>query len=292
LTLIERAASLLTEFDDPTSSAPQKTEFAAAAKRPANSLGLNQGPSRSVVLDLRRLAQFGIVVPSSQWSRTVEEFRIIKRRLLVAALESDSEEHNPFKRAVMVTSARPEEGKTFVSLNLALAFASESDTKVVLIDGDTQRQTLLARCGIDAQKGLVDILGGEADIADVLLQTDVPNLSVLPSGSFGPHVPDLLSSNRVRDLVTEITRRYSDCFIVLDSPPCLASSQTSGLAACVGQIVLVVEANRTQREEVEAAIRLIDQCAQISLLLNKTEFVPNAGFGAYYHYYQCTPNGI
>jgi protein-tyrosine kinase len=252
-----------------TLASNQAAAGAASAKR-----------SREVTIDRGRLARSGITLPSNERSRVVEEYRIIKRGVLSnAAADPDR------GRLILITSARPKEGKTFTSLNLALSIASERDMRVLLIDCDVHRQSVIEYLGIDVDQGLVDLLADPAvDIADVLLRTNIPNLSVLPSGKSGPHVPELLSSNRMSSLVEEMARRYPDRYIIFDAPPCLATSDASILASLVGQVVFVVEASQTQEHEVISALRLISACPTIGLVLNKTLGASRDQFGSYSYY--------
>jgi len=286
--LIQRAAARIKEQQssanppaspDPVaaraSSSPAQTASADSQAEPSSSKR-----SREITVDRGRLARAGIALPSNVRSRLVEEFRIIKRGVL-----SNAEENKERGRLIMITSARPKEGKTFTSLNLALAIASERDRHVLLMDCDVHRQALVEYLGIEAQQGLVDLLAGPGtDIADVLLRTNIPNLTVLPSGKAAPHVPELLSSSRMSGLVDEMVRRYPDRFIIFDAPPCLATSDPSILAGLVGQIVFVVEASQTQEHEIASALRLISACPTIGLVLNKTVGAASDQFGSYSYY--------
>ncbi|MGH7046130.1 MAG: AAA family ATPase [Stellaceae bacterium] len=239
-----------------------------------------------LILDRARLSSYGVTVPSSERSRTVEEFRLVKRNLMAGWTASKDGEDSGESRLIMVTSARPGEGKTFVSLNLALAFASERDVKALLVDVDTHHSTLCTILGVRGEAGIVDLITGDLDLPDVLVRTDNPNLLLLPAGRGGPHVPELLSSNRMGALMAELSRRFPDRFIILDTPPCMASSDATTLAPLVGQIVFVVEAYRTQQDEIEAGLGMLGSCPRISLLLNKGE-LSSAYFGSYgygYHY--------
>jgi receptor protein-tyrosine kinase len=279
--LIQRAAARLAGQGIPNDLMPPPiADLAKPFAAPVDDAAHSQRLSRQVVIDRGRLASSGIAIPSSERSKSVEEFRIIKQGLLRNAA-SDPERG----RLIMVTSARPREGKTFTSLNLALSIASERDMRVLLIDCDVHRQTLVEMLGIEADKGLFDLLTDpELDIADVLLRTNIANFTVLPSGKAGPLVPELLSSNKMSDLMDEMHRRYPDRFIILDAPPCLATSDPSVLAGLVGQVVFVVEANRTQEPEIAAALRLISSCPNIGLVLNKTLGVNSDQFGSYSYY--------
>ena len=284
--LIERAAALLrqregAEPDPPTPPLP-RTPQPASPSAPSRDVDV-AGPE--VVFDRGRLASFGIQLPSSERSRTVEEFRLVKRNLMAAWSAAAAGDQRP-SRLIMVTSARPGEGKTFTALNLALAFATERDVKALLVDVDTQHSTLGTILGLHGKNGIVDLLAADLDLSDVLVRTNIPNLLVLPSGKGGPHVPELFSSNQMVSLMNELTRRFPDRFIILDTPPCMASSDAAALAPLVGQIVFVVEAHRTQQDEIEAGLSMLSSCPRISLLLNKSELA-SAHFGSYgygYHY--------
>src|ERR1700747_3677032 len=276
--LIERAAALLRQQEVAEPAAPVAPRKATG--RPALTPA---GPQ--LVLDRGTLAGFGIAIPSAARSRTVEEFRLVKRNLMSAWSQSDLMAGSRSSRLIMVTSARPGEGKTFTALNLALAFASERSVKALLVDADTQHSTTPKILGIDGQKGIVDVLAGNLELPDVLIQTNIPNLMILPAGRGGPHVPEMLSSPEMGALLDEMTRRLVDHYLIIDTPPCMASSDAAALAPLVGQIVFVVEANHTQQVEIEASLSMLNACPRISLLLNKSDTMAGEHFGSYEYYY-------
>jgi protein-tyrosine kinase len=245
-----------------------------------------QRTSREVKIDRQRLAKLGITFAVTERSRIAEEFRIILRQILAKsqALEA-SPDGASLARLIMITSARPREGKTFTAVNLALAIASQRDFRVLAMDCDVERQSLTSVLGIDVETGLFDVLENERiDMREIMLRTDIANLTVLPAGRKRPGVPELLSSRRMRDVLSEMSRRYSDRYIIIDAPPCLATSDPSILASMVGQIVFVVEANRTQEPEIEESLRLISTCPNISLVLNKMDGTSSEHFGSYGYY--------
>jgi protein-tyrosine kinase len=275
IALIERAAALLRQRDvNGSDSLPPPVREADAG---------HGGPE--LVLDRGRLASYGITMPSSARSRTVEEFRLVKRNLMTQLSQGHVIADQRSTRLIMVTSARPGEGKTFISLNLALAFASERDVKALLVDVDTQHSSLQTILGIPSELGIVDVLAGNHELSEVLIQTNMPNLMVLPSGRGGPHVPELFSSNRMALLMAEMTRRFADRYIIIDTPPCMASSDAAALAPLVGQIVFIVEAHHTQQVEIEASLSMLSACPRISLLLNKSDTMAGEHFGSYEYYY-------
>ncbi len=274
--LIERAGALLRQQEPGEPKAP--------LSRPSESPLASIGPE--LVLDRGRLASFGISIPSNARSRTVEEFRLVKRNLITAWSQSDLISDPGTSRIIMITSARPGEGKTFSALNLALAFASERDVKALLVDVDTQHPGLPKILGFPGDKGIVDALTGNLELADTLIQTSLPNLMILPAGRGGPHVPELLSSRQMGVLLSELTRRLPDHYIIIDTPPCMASSDAAALAPLVGQIVFIVEAHSTQQAEIEAGLSMLSSCPRISLLLNKSDTLSSEHFGSYgYNYH-------
>ena len=274
IALIERAAALLRQRD---------------ANEPGPSLPTVDGSSNisgpQLALDRGRLASYGITLPSAGRSRTVEEFRLIKRNLMTQLSQSNSLADQRSTRIIMVTSARPGEGKTFISLNLALAFASERDVKALLVDVDTQHSSMQTILGIPAERGIVDVLSGNCELSGALIQTSIPNLLVLPAGQGGPQVPELFSSNQMVLLMSEMTQRFGDRYIIIDTPPCMASSDAAALAPLVGQIVFIVEAHHTQQMEIESSLRMLSACPRISLLLNKSDTMSGEHFGSYNYYY-------
>jgi protein-tyrosine kinase len=282
--LIERAAALLRQQEAAEPAAP-------IAPRKATGLPALRSTGPELVLDRGRLAGFGIAIPSAARSRSVEEFRLVKRNLVGAWSQNDLMAGRRASRLIMVTSARPGEGKTFTALNLALAFASERSVKALLVDVDTQHSTMPEILGIGGQKGIVDVLAGNLELPEVLIQTNIPNLMILPAGRGGPHVPELLSSPEMGALLDEMTQRLPDHYLIIDTPPCMASSDAAALAPLVGQIVFVVEANNTQQGEIEAALSTLSTCPRISLLLNKSDSLATEHFGSYGYNYHSADSG-
>jgi protein-tyrosine kinase len=260
---------------------PPSVEAPSTAPRPA------RRRSQSAMIDLDRLRQGGFIVPDDAPTRVAEEFRIVKRQLLRKALPS-SPDLIPNGNLILVTSTQPGEGKTFCSINLALSIASERDLTVMLVDADVARPQLLSALDIDADKGLIDLLVDDRlDVADCLLRTNIDNLTVLPAGRPHPGATELLSSEKMAALLQEMARRYHDRIVIFDSSPVLASSAPGVLAARMGQIMFVVEADRTRETQVMEALSLISDCRNISMLLNKSRFTGGkVRFGSYYEYYR------
>ncbi|UMR29328.1 XrtA-associated tyrosine autokinase [Massilia sp. MB5] len=237
---------------------------------------------RSVNIDLPRLQQQGMVYHEDGRTTVAEDFRLIKRPLLRSLR---GEEGLPIRRGnlIIVTSALAGEGKTFCAVNLALSIAMERDVTVLLVDADVARPSVLKVLGLGAAPGLMDVLLDEqAGLADVILRTNIPTLSLLPAGRSSRHATELLASRNMSKLLEEIAERYADRVVIFDSPPLLITSEASVLAAQMGQVVLVVEAETTTQKAVNEALHHIDSCHHINLIYNKTLAFPGNGYYGYY----------
>ena len=236
-------------------------------------------------LDLVRLRSAGLITPESERSQVAEEFRMIKRPLLRNAFGQGAalvENGN----LIMVSSAFPNEGKTFTSINLALSIASELDHTVLLVDADVARPAVTSYFGINRGRGLVDyLLGEQPDLSELLIKTDIPKLTLLPAGKRHHHSTELLASEGMRNLLEELSMRYSDRVIIFDSPPLLVTTEASVLASLVGQIVIVVESEKTTQAALKEALSLLDPNKSIGLVLNKSHQPFGSEYGAYYGYY-------
>ena len=295
--LVERAVERLGGGRDLPSPAPGPD-----AERPIGPPGLlaGDGPdpsragpsagaprSREVAIDLDGLKARGIAPPDGVPTRTTEEFRLIKRAVLLN-VATYAESGTKGSNLIMVTSSDQGEGKTFVSLNLAMGIAAERDFTVLLVDSDLSRSSIPEQLGIDVDKGLIDVLEDPSvDLAEVLIRTNVPGLTVLPAGSEHALSTELLASERMGRLVKELSQRYQDRLIIFDAPPVLATSEASALAMHMGQILFVVEAERTSQSAIREALNLISVCPRIGFVLNKARFqFGSARFGSYYSKYK------
>lgn len=235
-------------------------------------------------IELATLERAGMIGWGKKRERIAEEFRIAQSQIL-RNMEAAETSEKAFRNLVMVTSARPGEGKSFSALNLAASIARYGDRPVLLVDADAKRNSLSQLLGLADAPGLLELGIGRSRKPDTMTaRTRLANLSVLPIGG-GSDEPRAEMSARVPIVtaIERIARRFERSIIILDAPPCLASSEPSMLAPLVGQIVMVVEAERTRRNEVEAALDLVQTCPTITLLLNKTQLATSDTFGAYYY---------
>jgi protein-tyrosine kinase len=236
-------------------------------------------------IDVVALERAGMVDWSRTRSRISEEFRLVQRQILRNAFAPPGAEPG-FTNLLMVTSARPGEGKSFTAINLAGSIARQGNNHVLLVDADSKRDSICYPMGLADAPGLLDLAANpKLDPASLVIKTPIELLSILPIGRERERSPVLFSSHEMIRLIQNLGRRYADRLLVLDAPPCLSTSDPAVLAPVVGQILFVVEAERTQRGEIEASLDLLQACPTIALVLNKQQISSRYTFGAYSSYY-------
>ncbi len=243
----------------------------------------SQGAPRLEV-DLHSLTARGFITPAAKRSLAHDQFRVVKRHLIRNAT---GQSVVPIERGnlIMITSATAGEGKSFSAINLAMSIASELDHTVLLVDADVARPTVLRTLAPEtataSAKGLLDLLEGQCELADVLLHTNVDKLTVLPSGAYRPHATELLASEAMRHLLDQVANRYRDRVVIFDSPPLLMTTEAQVLATQMGQVVLVVNAGKTPQRAVQSALATIETCPVKMLLLNRAQPAAGDSFSGY-----------
>lgn len=239
--------------------------------------------SSSVEIDLGKLERSGHLVPTLARSELAEDFRQIKRPLLKHAQSADPAT-NSRASLIMVTSAVAGEGKTFCAINLAMSIAMEVDTSVLLVDADVVRPSVPDRLGLPPSRGLLDLLADpRIDLSEVMLRTNVPKLSILPAGTANARATELLMSDLMDRLLTELATKYSDRVVIFDAPPLLLTTEGKALASRVGQVLLVVAASQTPRSTVAQAFAAVESCPVVMSLLNRCRDPSQVrNFGYYY----------
>lgn len=242
-------------------------------------------PGRLAHVDRAELADAGFILPDAPPTALAEEFRIVKRHLLLSAMGGQGVEPVANGRAILVSSAEPDEGKTYCAVNLAMSLAREKDIEVLLVDADFAKPEILSTLGIAGGPGLVDALCDPAiDIESCVIRTDLANLSVLPAGRSLNETNELLASETMRTLFEKLLLNPSR-IVIFDSSPALAASTGSVLAGLVGQALVVVRADVTGESELREALNLLAGCDHVRLLLNAVQLQPRGRrFGSYYGY--------
>jgi len=241
-------------------------------------------PSGAVAtIDRAALAADGFIVAEGPGTGLAEEFRLIKHQLL-AGLEGRLGVADERHGAILICSAQPKAGKTFCAINLALSLAGERGIEVLLVDGDFLKPDALATLGIDGTgPGFVDALADPSvDPESYVIRTDLPGLSVLPAGRKANNVPELLASDRTREVLAKLAAGDRRRIILFDSPPALMASHATVLAGHVGQALVVVRADQTTEADLRETIGLLSGCGHIGLVLNGAGLaVTGRKFGSY-----------
>lgn len=235
----------------------------------------------SVRIDLQSLVARGFVSAHGQPTAIGQQFRVIKRPLIANAFGEGFAEHRNGRR-VMVTSALPNEGKSFCAVNLAMSIAAERDYQVLLVDADVLRPSLPRELGLAPGPGLMDwLIDGAPDLRRLVRPTNVEKLSILQAGRAHPHATELLASSSMRTLLDTLTTLYPDRLMIFDSPPLLVTTESQVLATHMGQIVMVVESGRTPRDAVKQALAAVENCGVVGVVLNKSRETRRDGYYGY-----------
>lgn len=247
----------------------------------ANKRSSGTTKSLTVNLDWEYIDSQGYLTENSDRLQMMEEYRTIKRPLMANSFGGRSK---GIDRAnlILVTSSVPGEGKTFSAINLALSFAQEKDHEVLLIDADVAKPSVSEALGIENSPGLIEYLESEdMDFSEVIRNTDLSGFRVIPAGNKHNYSTELLASNKMAKLATELSQRYLDRIVIFDSPPILAATQGEVLAGLVGQVIVVIEAENTLQATVKETVSKLDKCDVVLALLNKTNRSFNLGSYAY-----------
>lgn len=241
---------------------------------------------RKIEVDHEVLAAEGVAITSESEQELRDEMRQIKWPVLANAFGEQSK-MIPRGNVVMVTSATSGEGKTFTAINLAMSIAAEKDVDVLLVDTDIAKAHATELLGMNGYAGMIEYLSGEVtDISDVIVGCDVPGLCLLPAGRADEHASELIASKRMEVLVTELSERFPKTVLLFDTSPILQTNESQVLSRLVGQILLVVAANKTPRSAVADAISLFAPDAVVNIIFNGVTwlFRQKDRYGSYYGY--------
>jgi exopolysaccharide/PEP-CTERM locus tyrosine autokinase len=213
---------------------------------------------------------------NQQFKFAAEQFKMLRSHLLFPTDRS-----NP--RTIMVTSAIPGEGKSIVAGNLAVSIALGKQEHVLLMECDLRRPSVCKIFGLGNCRGLSDYLQENADLSDLLCKTPVDKLTILPGGTMTTTPYELLSSQRMLDLLQEVKNRYEDRYIIMDSTPAQVAAETGVLSKFVDGVVMVVRYGKSSRKVVQETVAKVGLDKILGVVFNCTEgsFVDEY----YYKYY-------
>jgi protein-tyrosine kinase len=201
-----------------------------------------------------------------------EEFRTLRSHL--AQLRE--------KRAlqtVLVTSALPGEGKTFVAANLAHSIAQQKGRRVLLVDADLRLPQLHVNLGAPANPGLADYLKGDAELGSIMQRGAPENLFFIPGGNLVSNPVELISAGRLKTLLHRVSPLFD--WIIFDSPPSVPLSDATLLAEYCDGVLLVVRAGETPFDMAQKASHLLAERHLLGVVLNRV--APHSSYSAYYY---------
>jgi len=215
-----------------------------------------------------------LITLKSPQSFEAEQFKILRTNLLFT-------ESGKTPRSLMVTSAVPGEGKSFVAANLAVSVARHVNWNVLLIDCDLRRPSIHQQFGYQNVSGLSDYLTDGTPLPKLLLKTGIKNLTILPAGKPPDNPSELLSSERMAALLNEAAKRYGDRLIIIDSPPPKMTAESGALARYVDGILLVVKYGSTPKNSITELIAKLGRNKIIGAVVNNFD----AGSSRYHKKY-------
>jgi exopolysaccharide/PEP-CTERM locus tyrosine autokinase len=278
MSLVERALKKLQESRAATES-QSRAQTAQTEPVVAAQLVPAAAPTGKLLqIDRAALRAGELLPPPEAERRLAQDYRQIKRPLIDDALRRGATAL-PNGHTILVASALPGDGKSFTSLNLAFSMALEKDISVLLVDADLPRPHLSRVLGLGSEPGLLDALRDERlDVESLIFRTDIPGLSILPSGPPSDTATEFLASKRMETLLHSLGERDRNRIVLIDSPPLLLTTESRVLSSVVGQVVLVVSAGSTPQQAVLDAVDLIGEGKKISLILNQCDLESRAGY--------------
>jgi capsular exopolysaccharide synthesis family protein len=202
-----------------------------------------------------------LIVHQESLSRAGEQFQVLR-----ANLESWASEHG--KRVILITSALPGEGKSFVALNLAVALA-DAGSHVLLVDADLRAPSLHRAFNLVPLSGLLPYLEGKAEFAQSIQATSSPRLSLMAAAGVTLSAPEAFASSRMRALIEHARKLEPPNIVLIDAPAALAGPEAQILSKLVDAALVVVGANDTPRASVTKTLEMIKGVSAFSVVLNR-----------------------
>ncbi len=263
-----------------------------AAKLRAGSTGAQQAPKPERAASLERSQTKGaepgspavhvgidnpyIISLREPGSPVSEEYRKLKSNIVKLTSQ------NGFMNTLMVTSTLGGEGKSITSLNLAITLSLEYDHTVLLVDCDIRKPSLHKYLNIESKAGITECLLGEARISDAIIKTDIGKLSFLPAGKRVDNPVELLSSQKMKDLIRELKERYHDRYIIIDTPPILPFAETRAISSMVSGVIFVVKECGASMHDIGEAIDVLKGTNVLGIVYNG---VSKDSLNTHYQYY-------
>ncbi|WP_114603541.1 CpsD/CapB family tyrosine-protein kinase [Staphylococcus sp. EZ-P03] len=181
---------------------------------------------------------------------------MIKEQIKVLRTNLTFSRNSTEDNIIMITSSKPDEGKTFISSQLAQSLA-ESEYKVLVIDADLRKPSIHKYFNVPNNHGLSNVIGGRNELEETIITDDESNLSVLPSGTIPPNPAELLDTKRFEAIINKVKKEYD--FVVIDTPPVLPVTDSLIIGTLADQTILVINSQSTSKEDVIEAKQKLDK---------------------------------
>jgi len=231
------------------------------------------GTNRLALTSSREVVE--LVTQVRPQSQMAESYRALRTSLLLSSLGAPP-------KVIMVTSARPQEGKTTTAINSAIVLAQKG-VRVLLVDADLRRPSVHKTLGMGPRSGLSNVLTGNATLEQAIAPSPIlPNLFVLAAGSPPPNPAELLASSNMKDVLNELRQQFDH--VVIDTPPTLSVTDAVVLSPRVDAIILVIRSGQTTKQALRRARDILMQVnAHVTgVLLNAVDLTSPD----YYYYYE------
>ena len=215
-----------------------------------------------------------LFVPPNSFA--AEEFRKLRTQIFLHL-------PNP-PHSILITSAAPQEGKTTVAVNLAMAISQEIHRKAILIDGDLRKPGIHLEKNQNV-KGLSNYLLDGTSLSEILINSEIKHLQIIMAGPSNSKSSELIGSKRMGELLKSLSESGDNTYILIDSPPIISATEPTLLSKMVDGIILVVMANRTPRESIQRAMKSIDRKKIIGVVFNQIDLKPSSYYSKYYYRY-------
>lgn len=286
LSSIEKAVEWLSRRKEPGQGDNARTPFYegsnASPREPGN--GVSSG-AKVVVLDFEALGRLGFLTPETMGGTLAEQYGHLKRPLIRTAsrqLEGSFDRGN----LVAITSALRGEGKTFTALNLAMSIAMERDVSVVLVDADLIARSLTRLVGLSQADGLSDVLADtRVRLDEVVVETNVSRLAIVPAGQVSRQVTELLASKQMREVANSLSGIGGNRMVLFDTAPILVTSHATVMDELVGQVLIVVEEGSTPQQAVLRAVGELQRDKPVAMVLNKSSSLFKTDYSLQYGVY-------
>lgn len=268
---MDKAKSLHANEPAKRETAPQQNRHTTTAASPQAADGLeNVNYNQTRVVKLREeLLEKNRIVAYNKNDAMSMNFDVLRTHVL------QKMEENGW-RTLAITSPTPESGKTVIAINLAMSIAQQTNKSAILVDFDLRRPKIGNYLGLPMEKSLNDLLEGTVELADVLVNPDIPRLVVLPTKHPIKNSSETLSSKKISNLISELRNRYESRIVILDLPPVLISDDAIALLPQVDCVLMVVANATSTKQEIQESLRLISTANLLGTVFNKAEIEPRA----------------